>query len=290
MSGLTAERGGVTPVFVVSPGRTGTTLMMKALAGSPDVWVPGEYPNEDRYLAFLSTLAALGVSPSGGKALRNLANPPGDEILDQSTQRFAKTLGRVNLPSTEDSPDLAERLLIGLWSGLCEHSASGRRFYAEKSVGMSLPPLVAALKPRMLYMVRDPRDIVVSVREFNRKRGFARFGRDADEDDLSYAVRMMPMYRTMLRDSVEGRGEGTATALTARYEDMVVSLSGTGSRLERWLGIGFDHLEVTDAGEHATSTTPEESMGRWRTELAPDCIEFFEGSLRTLLEAHGYEV
>jgi hypothetical protein len=78
-----------------------------------------------------------------------------------------------------------------------------------------------------------------------------------------------------------------------RYEDLVTDLPTQSRRLEEWLSVSLDpDVAVADSAlreRHVSAATPEESVGRWQTELDPDLAERFNRELGEELEALGYQ-
>jgi len=70
-------------------------------------------------------------------------------------------------------------------------------------------------------------------------------------------------------------------------------MPGTAERLGSWLGVKLD-AEATGRdksfrSKHMTAATPEQSVGRWRTELEPEVAERFTRDLGAELRAVGIE-
>src|SRR5262249_31155841 len=89
-------------------------------------------------------------------------------------------------------------------------------------------------------------------------------------------------------------------ATLVRYEDLIRHPEDTLRQLCEGLGLdGHTDLlgdllarasaETADSAAHRTTPTPEESVGRWRTELGPGHRRAFRTAFGALLEEFGYE-
>jgi hypothetical protein len=279
----------LTPILVASPGRTGTTLLMQILSSSDEILCPGSYPLEDRYMGLLYAAASLLRDSSSGAALAgHLTNS--DDFSARERSKFAAYKAVSIDGGLVDIESLVEDAFVGLWKAFSASvSDHGIRFFAEKTVGPEPLPMAQLLSARIIYLVRDPRDIVVSVREFNAKRAFLGFAWQESDDELTYARRLMPMYRTLLEKADPARADEEPRSLSLRYEDLVLRLGEAIDLLEEWLGVS---LEASSAAEttaaHMTSEDAGQSVERWRRELSQPVVELFEEELGQELRAAGY--
>jgi hypothetical protein len=180
--------------------------------------------------------------------------------------------------------------LDGFYKRLAEAETQvAPRYFAEKCRPGSTPRLIGELYPdgREILLVRDPRDMICSILDFNAKRGFQLWGRDKrdnDDDWFSYlgadASRMLESWRE--------RRERTHVV---RYEDLVADPESTLGAAFTYLGVDGGAgtirrviegaLKLTPEAQvsHRTSTSIEASVGRWRQELSPErqakCVEVF---------------
>lgn len=295
---LLAPRGDATPplrpLLVAHPGgRTGTTLLMQLLGTSPRILFERSYPFETRYLTYLLRWASL-LEPDGD------ASWPAANV----TRLDAATLGP--MPWTEttlwDGATLAPTCFAAAWREFSRsavarshppgrpHDAPAPLRWAEK-----VPPWVPARLRRVMpcdviVLVRDPRDVFLSIGAFDAKRGFPGFSRRPDDDDWTFARRWVALcrerYATMREEAAR------TESLLVRYEDLATDLEAAARRITAWLGTPLDARRVeagaTAFAYHMTSPSPDASVGRWRSELAPDLAAFFAAELPDELAHFGW--
>ena len=151
---------------------------------------------------------------------------------------------------------------------------------------------------RLVFLVRDMRDLLASRIAFNRKTGLAQFGYDASVGDEEYVRGVM---RTEVDDLYESWRALRSDAILMRYEDLVLRPQETLGELFEHIGVAADGDTVSQVLERARARAPERqaghrttanenaSIGRWRNDL-PDtlqaaCAEAFAEPLA----AFGYE-
>jgi Sulfotransferase family len=288
------------PIMVTAMGRSGTTLLMHALAACPDVVVAGSYPYELRFARYwlhaakvLSDPADPNRGPSVGDFQHDLASLPVNSLFTSRLDPAA-----VAWLSTEQPPlvgELAQRSLDGIYGALAGEG-SGARYFAEK-VSPSYAQAVAwelyGHAARELFLVRDFRDVLSSIVAFNRKRGFDGFGRGESADDEDFVRRLGGAARKLLHEWEDRRER----AHFVRYEDLVTDPDATLASLGAYLGVGPEGVEamVVATGKssesmsrHRTSTDSAASIGRWREDLSPELQEACERTFAEPLEAFGY--
>jgi hypothetical protein len=269
-------RHGVRFLPVSSYGRSGSTYFMALLAAC-GVQVAGKLPFEDRavQVGFLAWLARGVGSPQGGGGLAQYFG----------TEYFS--------PLLRDSADDADRL--ARLDGYIAEIVGKGGLLAEKLIGMELARLMRAIDTqgliRPIYLLRDPRDIFISVKAFNAKRGFTSFG-DAGDDARMFRI-ICDFQKGQLIEQQRGGG------LVLHYEDLVgrreQAMVGLLSYIGR-TGITGDMLAairalVPVAGEavrgHMTSATAQQSIRRWEApEGAPYRAMFTEAA--EAINASGY--
>jgi hypothetical protein len=173
------------------------------------------------------------------------------------------------------------------------------RCFVEKCYPGPVPGSIAELYPdgREIVLVRDLRDMVCSIDDYNAKRGFALWGRDRAATDEQWFAHLRSEANKLL-DCLLTRPDRTHLV---RYEDLI-------AEPERTLTAVFSHAGVdADAGIarmvldeemglahkeksfHQTSGSPEASLGRWKRDLSPErrtlCTEMFDD----ILHEFGYE-
>lgn len=148
-------------------------------------------------------------------------------------------------------------------------------------------------KARFIFLVRDPRDTLLSARDFDRKRGHRGFvEQDGDTDEL-----VVLKYRYLFGWLI-ANAEATG-AMVVRYEDLATSSEVTVSAILRALDLDADTAIVTQSiltanssedGEHTTSPTLAASVGRWQSQLTDGLRDLYRTNLGDVLRRFGYPV
>jgi hypothetical protein len=292
------------PILVDHTGRDGSTLMMRLLRTSPAIAVPGPYPYEKKYFAYLwrwsrmlerrdksASWTSFDLASLIYEDMKPLIGPPpwkSDLIHDQ-----AESMSRHMFDEAwaELSRRAAEQVRA-------EHGDPGAdvRYYAEKHRDVRLVDLAELPPVRVLVLIRDPRDMFVSFRSFDVKRTseggqqFAAARPAPGETEVEHVSRFIERERERMR-WVAGLEPGGELPVF-RYEDLVTDLPGQAGRLEEWLSARLDPaVAAADAdlvARHVSASTPEASVGRWQRELEPDLVARFNRELGAELEALGY--
>lgn len=266
------------PILVSGGGRSGSTGLMELLASSHEVALDRTYPFENRYLTYLVKWAHLQERPG----FYGRYNP--SQLVDFSNHDFAgyPWLNRPPCQTNSENRTLVpspEEWIRGCW-GIMTRTArrtnSAARCYAEK-VPVWMPSLVRACFPcHTLYLFRDPRDVYLSVRSFNQKRGYSAFGWEPGQTDFDYAQRLAYAHILAFENYRADQGRDDCTLI--RYEDLVTDRSGTIARLDTALGLtlngaeGFQHVAL-----HQTAESVELSTERWRREDIPrEVVRLFD--------------
>jgi hypothetical protein len=270
----------------VGEGRSGTTLLMQLLATAPEIVFDTRYPAEYRFLSYVARMAAqmtepfderrhLGVTPFFfGPAPAWGPVPFGSDVVD---------VGRLRVP-----------FLRSMWEAWTGQALAGRpeaRYYAEK-IAIPIEPIVeAGIDLRVIDLVRDPRDILASIRAFTA-RGIDGFERRSDQTEDEYADGFID--RLVRRLSTMDATPDGVDRIVLRYEDLVGDLRSAADRIGRWLGVGLDADAVLGQREayrhHMTTASTDASIGRWRRDLHPAEAARIAGALGPAMEPFGYDL
>jgi hypothetical protein len=292
------------PILVDYAARAGSTLIMRLLATSPEIAVEPPYPYEKKYFAYLlrwSRLLDRGDWPSdrwSGADLGSLAQEDRGALLGPppwpNRPSFEPPVGEP--PMSARCFELVwrefSRRAIGATRAQHEAPAANVRYYAEKHLHTWKVNRAEMPGFRQLIVVRDPRDTFLSIAAFNEKRaGSPAIGQRAHESRQAWRRRFLRTQKQRLRWIAVVIAEGEIPVL--RYEDLVRDLPGQAKRLEDWLSVTLlPEIVVADTKlwtEHATSESPEKSLGRWRTEMEPAEARLFKNRLGDELRAIGFE-
>lgn len=268
-----------TPFFQVALGRSGTTMAMRLFSSHPDVVAHAAYPLELRALAS--------------------AWHPHDERLIAGLRHY-----RDIAPFTEDdraaidggeAPDLAS--VRALYGRIAEGQGKSHARYATEKYpprldlaeGLNRQP-----EAKILILVRDPRDVIVSARAFDEKRGYRGFLEQAGDTDADLVRRYADQYARLHQIL-----SATPDAVVVRYEDMVADPAAVATRVFRWLGVAADEHTVAEAvrrglakkpGRHLTAASVPKTVGRWRDGLEPATAALAASLMTAELAAFGYRV
>ncbi len=282
------------PILISTCGRTGSTAIMAELASHPNIVVAGDRPYEVEmgcYYAYaLRTLAAHGdpersLASDKITASENRFHIGFNPYFQQGYPNIFKQRDRIDqFISERVPPRLAQAfrdIILDFYQDVAaDQGVADPIYFAEKS----LPERDSRLGIRYMFpnirevvLVRDFRDIVCSSIA-TKSADFERIFNDV--------LAAAHMFHKIL-------DAGTDGLLVLRYEDYVLDKQATLHRLFGYLGLrgpddrGGALKELFDV--HATSTSPEASIGRWRRDLAPEqqarCDVF-----APFLETLGYEI
>jgi hypothetical protein len=122
------------------------------------------------------------------------------------------------------------------------------------------------------------------------RRPRAELGQRHATDEGDYLRQFIDRQRQRLR-WIAGLEEGDDIAIV-RYEALVRDLPGIAGRLEDWLSVKLDPQAVANERRmgwvHRTAPSTEESIGRWRRDLAADVAETIGRELGPELDALGF--
>lgn len=290
----------LTPILLDGGGRSGTTLVMQLLATSGQIAFDRLYPFEHRYLLYVFKMSRLWGLPKLP-----------DEIWN-SNDLFSPAPVLVGPPPWDrqgliqhhkNGGEFSARCFHALWN---EFSRSARnfctedlgdahtapRYYAEKVPGWLASEIRPLLPSKVIYLIRDARDIWLSALAFNRKRGYDGFGIEANADpDINLNNFINEAIARLARiNSIEDTDE----EIVFRYEDLVRNFSEESERLGKWLGVTLVPGEVLknrkELDHHFTTPTADASLERWKTEMSPQTQARFAEKVGLELEKAGYEV
>lgn len=293
-TGLTFRKtGDLLPLLILGDGRSGTTLLMQLLGTSREVIFDRVPPFEVRYLTYLVKWALL---------LQQQWTPNGDWNPALNFQIPGRMVGPFpfSVPKLWNGEEMARKCFVAAWkefsriaidkSFLKRPKRSQDIYFAEKSPQW-LPEALRPMVPyHVILIVRDPRDVFLSITAFDKKRGYPGFSRLADDDDWTFARRFVVL-RKRLFDIIR-KEEQSPRCLLLKYEDMAVGLDRTAEQLGEFLNVKLDpklvERRAPDFSYHMTSENPRASLARWRSELSADLNDFFKDKLVEEMRHFGY--
>lgn len=267
----------IAPLFVAALGRSGTTATLRLLAAHPGIVAHAAYPLELRVFT--------------------AAVHPEDETLRAATAGFA-----------EAAPfDAGQQARLAAGEALTGADAEGvyrriteadgkpdARFAAEKYPPRLDLPTALDRRPdaRALILVRDPRDVIVSARAFDAKRGYRGFLEREGDTDEALVERYAGLYARLA-----GWRRARPDLPLLRYEDLIADPLATAGPLFAALGVAADAGTVAATvakagaqkpGRHLTSASVPDSVGRWRAALSPRLADLVADRMAAELAAFGY--
>jgi len=269
-------------------GRSGSTLIMQLL-DIPEIAFDRVYPFENRYFTYLAHL----VTPMSGSVDPDIGWTI-SEMLEGDPSRYGPIPFHC---ASLDPGDLRIRSVRHLWQALSESLAgygpTPLRYYAEKAWRNSLELLAeAGITAKVINLVRDPRDVVASIRAMDAKRGFFGFGRTDDMSEDDYLQFIVATMRRRLGDMATA--EAAHDCVLVRYEDIVSDPKRVTRDLGSWLDVELDADRSALTGPifdlHATSSSAEQSIGKWRVLLDKREATEITRVLGTTMKRFGYEL
>jgi sulfotransferase family protein len=287
----------LTPIMVRCLwGRVGSTLLMQLLGTSDAIAFNRAYPCEDRVLSSLLHLAQPIAGPPPTPAGWWMDDPDRLWWMDPAwlgaVQSAHDPLPGLDAPWRDV---LHRRVVRALWSAYTqterEYRGPGVRYYAEKYGAYAEVLASSGIPVLFIDLIREPRDIWLSVRAFDRKRDSYGFGRREGQSEEDYLRSFLRSIRRRL--DVMAAAEGDVNVRQVRYEQLVGDLDAQANRLSQWLGVPLQPAAVREAEDrfrhHMTSASVPGSVERWRAELSIAELSVFQEVLGHHLVRLGYQ-
>ncbi|HHG2224897.1 sulfotransferase domain-containing protein [Synechococcus sp. WH 5701] len=264
-------RGALKIVPLVSYGRSGSTVFMKALKAL-GCMVHNGPPYEDRtcQMAFLSHLASLG-------GLNSIVN---------SNVNIQDVIAKVPFFNSHLIAS-GQQQLTDLFPHFLEYTKQlcmqGESSLAEKFIGIDLLQSISGFIPRNqlrpILLLRDPRDVFLSVKQFNHKRGFRTFN-DTGDDEMLY--RIICAFSRQLQEV-----SSQLNSCLVHYEDLVENPSGVILSLCTFLELELSDSLINNTltaiqprsvsdKQHMTSGSLSSTVKKWEAQLTPEFSRIFE--------------
>jgi hypothetical protein len=177
----------------------------------------------------------------------------------------------------------------------------------EPNGSIGAPLLMEALpESRMIFLVRDPRDVISSSMDAKSEGGwnyernkhlYQERGRPpADKDPYTFSKKRAKNYMKVVGKAKEAYDAHRGPKVLVRYEELRSDTLGTMQRIYSTLGIEVDEEELARVVEkHSWENIPEEEKGKgkfyrkatpggWREDLTPEQAESVERITAPLLE------
>jgi hypothetical protein len=144
-----------------------------------------------------------------------------------------------------------------------------------------------------IILVRDPRDRVCSILDYNARRGFELWGRGSTSGDDEWFAYLQAEAADVI---YQWRQRGHEACLV-RYEDLIAHPESTLAEVFEYLDVDsspdFIARVMANAGgarsSHVTSSSVAASVGRWKTDLSPAHQEASKEAFAEFIAEFGYE-
>jgi hypothetical protein len=298
------DRSALVPVVVMSRGRSGSTILMQLLATSPLVAFERVYPFERRYLTYMLRWALLL-----GESTDPTADWDGNTVMGRTQpMRPMPFRNRPLMERAPSQPPLPHVVFRCGWQAVSDrmreagprlldrqpNGGGGREpiCYAEKAANWVPDELSAmGVEHRRIDLVRDPRDVFISILSFNEQRNSMRFGFTENDTPMTYARRLARSEAARFREIRQLRSN--ANHLVVRYEELIGNMDAEANRIGGFLDVELDPPAALAASqrytEHVTSSSIEASINRWRT-MDPQLLGVFAEELGDAGAPFGYRV
>jgi hypothetical protein len=290
------------PILLNSMGRMGTTMLMRLIKSHPSIVTTNNYPYEERPSQYWTHMFKVLAEPGNYEESVNtdqffstnyyVGNNP-FYTLNKNTSswyndHYLGILGNfINNAINEYYNDQA------LWQG------KQAEMYIEKmmSPNSSFWDIYNRTHPgvKNIFLVRDIRDVYCSVLDFNKKRGYMSFGVQQSMTEEEYIHLLERQYSALF-----SRWEAESTnSILVKYEDILLDVHGEIKKILDYLGVNSDKGVVDNMvaeaakmsksmASHQTSTSPENSIGRWKKDLEPNLAMKANDKFKDTLDSFGY--
>ena len=302
------------PILVHTLGRAGSTWLTQLVGEHPQALAYRPFDYEPRMLDYWMEVArtlshprsyAQTVDPDVRSAegwWTGSAREKGPLLLhrDPPVERWVET------ESVEELAAFAQRRIDSFYGRVAEAQGKPDALrFVERAHEWEETTLARELfdRARVVFLVRDLRDLLASRLAFNRKTGLAQFGYDdaTGDDATGDEAYVHGTMRRQVAGVLESWRAQRDDALLLRYEDLMRHPRETLRTLLDHVGLESGDDEVAGVLERARArapdrqarhrTTPDEaaSIGRWRRDLPPALQEACAEAFGPALEAFGYE-
>ena len=297
------------PLFIVGPSRSGTELIRSILNNHPDIFVTGETHYFDDLREEFSDSAQSCLSPEKARRcedyFRALSHRPYGHAGDPTKGWLTVEDLRAERQACGEGSD-------AYFEAYCRLNAkrSGRQYWGEKTPRhiYRIPDILSRYPgARIICMVRDPRAICASYRDWTNQGGF-----DFEKDCLhrqalqNEQIRARSSYHIVIH-CVLWRGVvnaafgaqnrfGRKVVYLQRYEDLVGDTKNAGQSIMNWLGLELDE-RLLDVPMHNSSFSSfskntgvaKEPVHRWREKLSDSEIAVIQDCCGNIMNLLGYK-
>jgi hypothetical protein len=295
------------PIFVVGPSRGGTALMRSMLNNHPEIELAGETHYFDDLRVKLAAVARGPLDAAQAKAcedyFRALSHRPYGHGGDPEAGWLSAAELGAEAARRGVGADAWFEAFCRLWA-----ARAGKPRWGEKTPRhvYRIPEILGRYpEARVIAMIRDPRAIAASYRDWKNQGGFD-LDRDAGHREAlaleeartrsSYHLVIQSLlWRGVANAALGARDRFGARVFLQRYEDLVEDPEAAGRALMTWLGLGFDagQLAVPMHNSSFSSFSREAGVSkapldRWREKLSPAEVATVQDCCGGLMDRLGY--
>jgi hypothetical protein len=282
------------PTFalIVAGGRSGTAFLSQLLLRSNAILGLDEYPYEARLASRLAIKWFSELQPAHYHSMCD------EEDVDPGF----RAIHSIVMNCGGDTQHLEAMTALTDWSRQqeCKYITQLYRLLSprktasvivEKFISWLSFLLTRRMFPnfRPIFLVRDPRDHILSVRNFNEKRANYMFH---EENSLLEHVQLFAMHASRLAWVYDQYKD---VKLLVKYEDLVRNPLEVMREVFDYLEINHSSQEIAKflrespvRDEHVTSSSPEASIGRWRRELSEGQKALLNRTFQPIIDRFDY--
>lgn len=298
-------------IFIVGASRSGTHMMSRILNQHPNVFVSLETHYFDDLRPKLSSESLGALTAEQQRRCEDYFLALGHRVYglqgDPEKSKFSRD--ELRTLATELGADAD-----AYFEAFCRLKArhAGRQICGEKTprhIFRIREILEKFPEAHIICMVRDPRAIVVSYRDWKKKEKKLDFEHDLEyklardrHDDRarkSYNILLLSMlWRSTVNATVAAQKQfGSQRVYIQRYEDLVGAPETQVQNLASWLGLDY-HAEMLEIPMYNSSFSQiqqsskglsTESVRRWRQKLSDAEIGIVQACCGRMLADAGYE-
>ncbi|AEG50348.1 hypothetical protein Sphch_2705 [Sphingobium chlorophenolicum L-1] len=281
------------PLYVVSMGRSGSTLLMNLLRSIQGIATSATYPHEFMQSIWLA------------RSVAQMANTANHGLYSQEDLWVpAKTVGPSPFlhPAYIDQSKIAayanDAFLMGSMSALeiarkayRSDGCSSSTWFAEKCQPSAIVNLLRWVYPhsRFIFLIRHPADVFLSRVDFRAGRGDTTFAFDGISD---------PFGLIALKDDVDNMLQligqlPSDRILTVKYENLIADQATEIQSIRSFLNLPTNSTldvyiaDVESGGRHRTSKQ-NDGVDRWRAQLPSDLIFSIQNSCQAFADCFDY--
>jgi hypothetical protein len=300
-------------VFVVGPSRSGTALLRSALNRHPDVFLAGETHYFDDLRPRLSAPSSASLAAEERLACEDyflaLAHRPYGHGGVAAQSRMDRAQLRCAADALGGGADAYFQAYCLLARKLEQPGSDAPSVWGEKTPRhvFRIPEILDRFpRAQVVCLVRDPRAVVASYRDWRNQGGF-----DLDDDAGHTAALEMEARRTMasydptiaslLWRATASAGRrarqrfGPNRVTVVRYEDVTADPESALRELAMWLGLEFGKTMLDVPLHNSTFSAFDRSAGistapvtRWRRMLAPTEVAIVQAWCGREMDRLGY--